>query len=59
MFRKTGAWFQIEKPSIQVAMNLATHIAAIQPKVSGKGSRFANKNFETLTTEKKQNSAKI
>lgn len=33
--RRTGAWYQVHKPSIQLAIQLATHIAAVQPGVSG------------------------
>ena len=33
--RRTGTWFSVDKPGVELATSLATHIAAVQPGVSG------------------------
>ena len=46
MFRRTGAWYQvIQKPSIQLAIQLATHIAEVQPGVSGRVTKLNYYNY--------------
>ena len=33
--RRTGAWYSVDKPGVELATTLASHIAAVQPGVSG------------------------
>ena len=33
--RRTGTWFSVEKPGVELATSLASHIAAVQPGVAG------------------------
>merc|ERR1719410_3025212 len=33
--RRTGNWYNVDKPGVELATTLATHIAAVQPGVSG------------------------
>ena len=33
--RRTGAWYSVDRPGVELATQLATHIAAVQPGVSG------------------------
>ena len=32
--RRTGTWFSVDKPGVDLATNLATHVAAVQPGVN-------------------------
>ena len=38
--RRTGAWYDIDRPGVELATQLATHIAAVQPGVSGRGEHL-------------------
>ena len=33
--RRTGSWYSVDKPGVELATTLASHIAAVQPGVSG------------------------
>ena len=33
--RRTGAWYSVERPGVELATTLASHIAAVQPGVAG------------------------
>ena len=33
--RRTGQWFSVEKPGVELATALATHVASVQPGVTG------------------------
>jgi len=35
LFRRTGTWYSVDNPGVDLAIQLATHIAAVQPGVSG------------------------
>ncbi len=35
-YRRTGVWYSVDRPGVELATQLATHIAAVQPGVSGK-----------------------
>ena len=35
LFRRTGTWYLVDHPSVDLAIQLATHIAAVQPGVTG------------------------